>query len=355
MNTVEKDRELIDTVSYVASLISRVEEVDSTLDTLRYITAKWDLGTQLSDQDRAALEALLVKLKVYLVNEDPLRSFTTESLETRILANAAGGAPKPAALGKFMLVSFICLLLAAGTILIPSSLPVKTRAFIAVPASIVIIAIVNSYFYVSAFRNFKASLKQSLLYLCLGTFLVAIQFVQYSSIPLLKIADQPLFRHGGVPFPTLLAFIFFYLGIQKYAQVLSIKKWYSSGLYYFGSILLAGIMVIGAGYLIHINDGFYHTFPAASVAGVTITSIFSILLTRDIMKDVTASYAHSIRALYIFNLTVTPSSLTYGSACFFFHTFAFNNAAAMAILGGLAIPPVLFLMHSGYSFKAETR
>ena len=80
------DQILIERITYLASLVSNLQAVDSKLDTLRVITARVGAGNQISlgESERSQLLVLENDLKNYLVTSDPVRSFTAEKLQRRL-------------------------------------------------------------------------------------------------------------------------------------------------------------------------------------------------------------------------------------------------------------------------------
>ena len=70
----------IDIVMYAASLASNPRDVDPMLDELRVVTANLTPGAPLSVKDEDTLMTIYMKLETYLLNHEPVRKFTKESL-----------------------------------------------------------------------------------------------------------------------------------------------------------------------------------------------------------------------------------------------------------------------------------
>jgi hypothetical protein len=83
--SINQPKDLIESITYLASLVSEPQAVDVMLDTLRSITSRMhDDNTRLSTEDRVRLIELQTELKKYLIHHDPVRSFTQESLEKEL-------------------------------------------------------------------------------------------------------------------------------------------------------------------------------------------------------------------------------------------------------------------------------
>jgi hypothetical protein len=81
---------IIDLITYLASQASNPAQIDSTLDSLRTITA--GLGTnglqsQLMPAQDATLRRVYADIEKYLVEREPIRQFTTEQLHLKITKN----------------------------------------------------------------------------------------------------------------------------------------------------------------------------------------------------------------------------------------------------------------------------
>jgi hypothetical protein len=84
-DTVTKeDGDIIDAITYVASLVSKPSEIDPTLDTVREITSKLTPGEPLSPTDKTALGRVYEDIEYYLTTKDPIRKFTPEEVRRRV-------------------------------------------------------------------------------------------------------------------------------------------------------------------------------------------------------------------------------------------------------------------------------
>lgn len=77
---------LIDIITYLASLASKPQEIDPTLDGLRSVTAGLGLDQRLlSAADERTLMDVYYRIQHYMVTDEPLRNFTVEELNSRLI------------------------------------------------------------------------------------------------------------------------------------------------------------------------------------------------------------------------------------------------------------------------------
>src|SRR5688572_5668101 len=88
---ITKNHEQIERITYLASLVSRFEDVDAMLDTLRSVTATWNKSAPLSTENAQKLQDLERDLKNYLITKDQVRAFTAESLEQQLKNRGRSG------------------------------------------------------------------------------------------------------------------------------------------------------------------------------------------------------------------------------------------------------------------------
>lgn len=72
----------VDTIIYTAQLVSDPKAIEPILDNVRIITAK--NNTNLNTQDTQTLLEVYLKLENYLIEKEPLRHFTADSLRERL-------------------------------------------------------------------------------------------------------------------------------------------------------------------------------------------------------------------------------------------------------------------------------
>lgn len=76
---------LVDIITYLASLASKPQEIDPTLDILRDVTSQLHSGQRLSKEDEKKLMDVYRAVENYLVKNEPLRIFTIQELNSRLV------------------------------------------------------------------------------------------------------------------------------------------------------------------------------------------------------------------------------------------------------------------------------
>ena len=215
-----EDRKLIDRITYLASLASEGHLVDDMLDALRKITARWDNTAPLDGADRKNLATLETKLKDFLVNKDPLRSFTGEELEDRIRLREI----KKPFINKYLIATIVSFVLGGFAYLIPiQDLTSEYRILIAAATQLLVSQLATVWFYISNLGNFKKEFRQAYALIAFGILPIGILYAQIGLVQILGIGETPPFHYGGMTYFAALAFVFMYFGLRKYALLLKIK------------------------------------------------------------------------------------------------------------------------------------
>lgn len=77
-------KNVLDLVTYMASLVSNPDDIGDSLDTVRDITARLNPGESLPAGDVNHLLDVYLQLEKYLTTKEPLRTFTKAELRQRI-------------------------------------------------------------------------------------------------------------------------------------------------------------------------------------------------------------------------------------------------------------------------------
>jgi hypothetical protein len=348
----DADHNLVDSIVYLASLAAQPSAIDPALDTLRIVTTRWTPGAPLAEADRAALYQVVADLKDYLVNHDPLRSFTYEGLERRLQGNLQNKGASSKYTLTFWPAVFSCLGLAAGTLIVPSALSLWNRIFLAIPVFLTLTTLANAWFYLSSLNGFKVELRQAFWYLCAGTVGLGVQFLHFAYIPLSGQGELPLYKYGGLPVIGFLAILVIYLGLRKYAKLLNLTNPYMSPWMLSGVLVATTAVTTLVVYLFSVPGKAYLVFSLANFVGISALSLFGSRIALAITHSVTTLYAVSIHRLYIFLTAVFAGALAYAFVVAGLGGLSGN--ALSVTLGVCATPALLFLLHSGSSFKKET-
>ena len=82
--TKQEVQDVLDLVTYTASLASNPKEVDDLIDQVRKITATQAEDSSLTPKEEATLLEVYLKLERYLTTRDPIRNYTRDELRSRI-------------------------------------------------------------------------------------------------------------------------------------------------------------------------------------------------------------------------------------------------------------------------------
>ena len=345
---IASDRKLIDTVIYLASLASELKEIDPKLDKLREITAAWDQHEPLESDSVSTLQKLVADLKDYLIHRDPLRSFTPESLDERLDRELSGKQKK---MPPFLALLTPCVLLSAAIGLLPLHFSGQNQSFIAIATFLVSLVLISCSLYVTSFRNFKPELRSVFIYLCAASGIIGIHFVDYLVIGWLKVANQELFRYGGLTEVPAVAVIVLYIGFVKYAAILKIPMKHIP-LQVIGGTAAIVLLTTGATIVRGLPDKLFLGLSLASILFVGYYAALGAILARRILKNVTTSYAKSLRLLYIFELMLPVVALIFAIGVLWVGPI--KTGALSVLLAACGTPTMVLFMYSGYSFKRET-
>lgn len=341
--------QLIEQVIYLTSLISRPREVEQFKDTLSMITARWNSNEQMAESDQDRLKELDTQIKMYLVTQDPLRSFTLESLEKRLNASSdRRSAPKISAFGTITMLS-LCVGLIAFAVSFP--LDVQGRALLCVSLFFLALHIGIAWLYLSALKNFRSAFRQSYVYISASAIALSIGFTHYALINLLKLDRYPLFQYGGFTWLIALPFILMFLGLRPYVRLLQIKT-------IFSSLPLAGCATMALGLVMlviphrDVTAPFYYHFWTVGAWAITLFALLSGALAGKIKRSVTAAYSRSMTWLYYYALAVGLGSI--GAAVAQMWTGGLYGEKLAAVIAFCGIVPQLAFLYAAYSFKKET-
>jgi len=345
---IRDDKRLIASIVYLSSLASESKTVDPMLDTLRSVTARWDLKAPLSENDRTSLQKLIMDLKYYLVHRDPLRSFTIEELDERLTEELEGNNEK---LSSFVSVWISCMAVAVAIFILPFPLSDVNRMYISITVLLTVLTGVTVWLYLSSLRQFNDQLRRVFVFICIGAGLLVVTCLHYTLIGILGVTDYPIFRYGGATEIALLAIVALYVGMSKYATLLklatsTIAKQLVVSLV--ATVLLAVLVV----YVRDIGDKLFFGISFVAILATGFCAFFGAKMTRRVIGVVTPSYAKSLQYLNFFLVGVFVTALA------FIVTLIWQGQVSVGALSILiafiGIPTMTLFMYSGYSFKKET-
>ena len=225
----QSNQKLIENITYLASLTSTKETVDTDLDTLRAITAKYQPGQSFSPEEVSSLRALQAKLEYYLIHEDPVLAFTKESLTQKVTQHFTGGLrfyQRP--IWSLILIVAMAVLLASIPFAIPNNFSKDIRLQLAMSLFFFGTHCGNIWFFMAALRNFRKELRTAFAFLAVGVLLVGLVGAQLTLINLFGFTNLPWTKYGGFLFLFPISYVPLFIGVYLFARQLPVTSWIMS-------------------------------------------------------------------------------------------------------------------------------
>lgn len=342
------DRKLVKSVVYLASLASESKEIDPKLDILRKITAGWNPQMPLGPSNVATLQKLISDLKDYLVNRDPLRSFTSEALDERLTSEIEGNRRK---LLPFAVMLAACVAVGVIAAVVPLPISRLNQNYLSVTSILLSTNAVTIWLYLSSLSNFKPELQRVFIYLGAGAVSIGLACLHYLLIGLFQVTDLPLFKYGGATEIALIGVALIYFGLRKYAGILGIDMKKISSLLNIGLVISVGLTAVVA-FLRGVPDKLFFGLSLESITATLVFAVAGQMFVKRILESVTASYAKSLKIFRIFQVAVSVVAVAFIIALVWFGQLSVGTLSLL--IGVAAIPTIALFMYSGYSFKKET-
>jgi hypothetical protein len=290
------DQNLLDVTIFLASQASERQVIDPLLDTVRSVTAQMRPGQPLTSADRAKLLKVQEQIKDYLINRDPLKVFTKESIERKLAERTSEDLPllqrRPIiGLAGVWVLSFLLYFL---TFLIPFPLSLNDRAQLSSPMFFVGLHAGTAWFYLSGLKNIKAHLRQAYYAIVAGVLIIVVGVAHLPIVQLFGLTNLPVFRYGGFLASFTVASIFLYLGPVLFAKLLGLKTrfanpWLCLGL----SALAAAFSIIGGQMLGRADVFFFDLAIAACLINAILCGLGAVICWK-IVRTVTQLYSRAL-------------------------------------------------------------
>lgn len=346
------DKVLLEKITYTAGLATTPSDIDNMLDDVRLITSRSSDNTPLTAEDRAVLESVQKELEVYLVEREPLRQYTAESLQLQIEGHLQGTRRRRSLAQLFATIGLtIAAGLAIGYAPILSDNPGSHLQFtVATMFSILHLGALS--LLLTALPAFKTQLRRAFITLCGGYAVLTATFLL-----------QPILELQGITSGTLAlmlnsclyfaASVFIYAGVRLYVRLLGVQGWASR---LTGHLCAAVVAILISLLLRHTADGVpsWAFDAASSMHGVVLyASVAATVLLVKAISKVSGPYKPSMRALAL-ALGVTMAAclyiyiirLTFGLAAR--GPLSLTAAASVLIMG-------ITLTRAGYLFNKVSR
>lgn len=237
------DKTLLDVVMYMATLVSKTNDVDTQLDRVRTITAR-RTAKELTKEDNQTLRDVYDYLEDYLVKQEALRSFTRESLREKITEYLQGNERSSGRLRPLITVWAIAIGGAIMAALIPESiLSTTVTQTLAITLFFAIINMGAVWMFWTGLANFKDKIRQAYLPICLGIGLASVTLLLTPIVVALGQDRSVWYQYivSGLTLP--LAELLLYIGVRRFAQIGGATSKFLSGKLVFGLCLAAAVVV----------------------------------------------------------------------------------------------------------------
>jgi hypothetical protein len=348
------DRTLVDTTIYLASLASERRTIDPFLDTLRAVTARWKPDTSLSENDRQAILSTQQQIKNYLLNQDPVRALTEESLQQKLQAHSNHDKPL---LQRWPIIRLAAVWALAITLFmivfsLPLSMSPEEKSQLATPMLYAGLHIGIAWFFLSALHNFKANTGRAYRYITIGTLLSGAGNLYFPIGQLFKLGeDHPFLSYGG-PFEIFaLSGLFFYLGLRLFVNLLGVKSRLTDLRLVGGLSLVALILSVTAGQILERANVAYFDLTLLSLMLIVLYCFLATMLAWQAIPRITNRYAAGLKWLSYCLAGITIGSLLYIGILFTIPDL--TGGAPLWIMYPFIITELLMLQ-AGYVFKARS-
>lgn len=348
----QTDRQIIDTIIYLATLASERSVLDPLLNVLRIVTAKLTPDTPMSEEDRKKLFEVQAQLEDYLVNRDPLRKLSREDLDEQIRARLVSeSAGKQRSLRRSLGLSWAIAAAAALLVLaLPLPLPLMIHLSILPVVFIIGLHAGSAWFYATSLRFFNEQLRRAYALIVAGMIIIGLNALQFPFVTVLDATNLPIFRYGGaLPIFTVSCFLF-YLAMRMVGQLLGVKSRLMS-LRFVGatSALLAIVTVFLPHWSRSAQENLFD-FSMVCDLLVALHTLYAGILAHKISKQTTEAYAGAI-GFFSKTMFVTALNVTWYGACLF--TFGELQGLSFALASLPHMATEIMLLQSGYIFKKK--
>jgi len=347
------NEQLVEVITYTASLVSNFQLIDPMLDTLRKVTAR---GTgSLSEIDRTNLHSLQQQLEQILVNQEQFRTFSYETLHTHIQRHFSNAVKRTTRLLDRWIALIIATALGVAAISFILLGPAQHTARSAISLSTLYLVMYagTALLFASARKEVTSEVRQAYSYLAGALFCIAavtpVQPLLGALAPKSPLAPTIMVGTLG------LACIPFYLGSRKLALLTEVRSRLTS--YRFITLLTAGAIAVYV--LIAFLTTPFRVGPLSTAYIISVATSHGLLLLNLLVSvtllvkarsHVTFLYARSTNALvhaFMFNCATVVYFLVYWYTG---HNIASDNLYLDLGAVALIFESVLYL-RAGYAFK----
>jgi len=347
------DQNLLDKIVYLAGMVSQPQAIDPLLDRVRRVTAQMTPGTALTPQSRADLEMTYQAIEEYLINDEPLRSFTKESLESQtqryLEIGTKGGLERKIRRQVFLIVGGVIVVNLTAHGLAQAFWPKQVLTISMMP-TILTLYIGLNWLFLSSLKTFVPKLRQAYSWICAGLMGIGVGaalWVAYSSVP--SVYHLPIFRHGLSMYVIAASYCISYVGLRKLARVLGkrsiLLNW---------PLLVVGVGICCLGVLLiphgDVPDAQYLDWLNLPQGVVIFLGIGISILAFSIQRNITTMYASALRwvgAAYVY------ATLTTIVGVVILLMTGLEPGGRLSFVSGIVSGATIMMLTAGYKFKVS--
>jgi hypothetical protein len=342
----------LDTVMYMASLVSERRAIDPIMDKVRDITSQLKPGHAPSAADDKELQKVRAELAVYLTEQDPIRLFSIEELETRVKARVQDAGKRRLRTALFASWSFTFLAFFVPFLFLYNQ-PPMSRMLLSFPFFFVAIHVSIIWFYWSALKDFRPALRRAYVFICLGIFIIGLNAIQLPLIFNFGLGELPWFRYGAFMAPFPVACFLLYYGMKLYGELVGVRVWFTDWRLVGGaSVVLAVIAVLLPHYVAHPTEEVFFDLSAVSSMLTLLYLVLLAIVTLRVWHSVTPVYNEALKWFFWMAVILAFTTFEYTVVMFF-------RGELTGVVQMITMLPFIFSefckLQSGYVFKRSSK
>lgn len=321
---------ILDAVMYAATLVSKTSDIDPLLDRVRAITAQRS-ANQLTKEDTENLQEVYNYIEAYLVDEEALRSFTRESVRTKVYEYLRGS-KQSTLIRPLVVIWTIAITGALGALVVPETMSSPTvKVTLAMTFFLATVHLGAVWMFWTGLANFKDHIRRAYLPICVGIALVGVMLLQ---VPVAVAAGQDStvwFRYGSSELALPIAEVLFYVGMRRFAKIGGVKSRLLSVWLVLGLCIALSLVVV----LLPRPSDLPVWIVNASLATLTTGAVLSAvtaLITASVRRSLSAAYKEPMLWFMVTLLVSTYSCVQYAILQMFATIEHPYNPAGLAIL-----------------------
>ncbi|HET8670525.1 MAG TPA: hypothetical protein VFM05_07850 [Candidatus Saccharimonadales bacterium] len=285
------DASIIDVITYSASLASDPRAIDQHLDSLRAITSRTAGHAALDGRDMQVLQATYNDIETYLVEHEPLRAFTRESLREQLYNHFQNKKQKKRIWRQLGAIWLCTIGFPVLPFLVPGSGASEAKVAFAMAFAFAALYIGAAWLFWSALDKFKSNLRDAYKLICLGTILLGLTLLQLPILMLIGKVDSPWLDYGGTTTTIALALLPIYLGLNRFCRLLDIKSRFLSWKLLLAVTVLAAVAsVVMPHVAVPDKPEWLLDYSLVSMMAGTVLTVFSSYLVILLRRQLTDLY-----------------------------------------------------------------